>query len=236
MKVSVAGVTLIKEFEGFPHGGRPYRDIVGVWTIGYGHTEGVGPNSAQLTEPQASELLRKDLDRRYAPPVVDLGVGFNQHQFDAIVSFVYNCGPGAISTSTKVGRALRAEDWPTAADALLAWDKAGGVAIAGLTRRRRAERAMFLIAGDALEVDDPLEGYTRERAALDPRVRPSAARAEGSPAPPGAQARDGRAAQEDLAQRTAEVRRRGRQRLGAPAPPRPIRVTARANAVDATAR
>ncbi len=164
MKVSVAGVLLIKEFEGFPHGGRPYKDIVGVWTIGYGHTAGVGPSSARLTEPQAGKLLRQDLDKRYAPPVIDLAVRFNQHQFDAIVSFVYNCGPGAISTSTKIGRALRAEDWPTAADALLAWDKAGGVAVAGLTRRRRAERAMFLIAGDATEADDPLEGYTeRER-------------------------------------------------------------------------
>ena len=231
MKVSIAGVTLIKEFEGFPHGGRPYKDLVGVWTIGYGHTEGVGPNSALLSEPQASELLRKDLDRRYAPPVVDLGVGFNQHQFDAIVSFVYNCGPGAISTSTRVGRALRAEDWPTAADALLAWDKAGGVAIAGLTRRRRAERAMFLTAGDALTADDPLEGYTESEQRWIREYDRLLRRAEGPRAPPGAQARDGRAAQEDLAQRTAEVRRRGRQRLGAPPPPRPLRVAARANAV-----
>jgi GH24 family phage-related lysozyme (muramidase) len=153
MKVSGAGVTLIKEFEGFPHGGRPYRDIVGVWTIGYGHTEAVSAGSKRLTEHQASELLRQDLDKRYAVAVNALPVPFNQHQFDALVSFVYNCGPRAISSEMKVGRELRAKHWSAAADALLAWDKAGGVPVAGLTRRRKAERAMFLAA------DDPLDGY-----------------------------------------------------------------------------
>lgn len=154
MNVSAAGVTLIKEFEGFPFGGRPYRDMVGVWTIGYGHTEGVGPHSAVLTEHQASELLRHDLDKRYAPPVSALGLPLNQHQFDALVSFVYNCGPGAISSGTHVGQALRNRKWKTAADALLEWNKAGGATVPGLTRRRTAERAMFL------DDEDPLEGYT----------------------------------------------------------------------------
>lgn len=154
MKVSPAGVTLIKEFEGFPRGGRPYKDMVGVWTIGYGHTEGVGPGSPRLSEAQASELLRRDLDKKYGPAVNQLNVKLSQHRFDALVSFVYNCGPGAISTSTRIGRALRREDWAGAADALLQWNKAGGAPVAGLTRRRKAERALFL------DDDDPLEGYT----------------------------------------------------------------------------
>ncbi len=148
MKVSDAGVRLIKEFEGFPHGGRPYRDIVGVWTIGYGHTEGVGPQSKRLTQQEASELLHQDLDKRYARAVDALQLPLTQHQFDALVSFVFNCGPGAISARMKIGRELRAMHWNAAADALLAWDKAGGVRVAGLTRRRRAERAMFLAADD----------------------------------------------------------------------------------------
>jgi len=154
MKVGGGGVTLIKEFEGFPFNGRPYRDMVGVWTIGYGHTEGVGPHSKQLTQPQASELLRRDLDDKYGPPVNALDVDLNQHQFDAIVSFVYNCGPGAISPSTGVGKALRARQWNTAANCLLQWNRAGGKVVPGLTRRRNAERSMFL------QADDPLEGYT----------------------------------------------------------------------------
>jgi len=154
MKVGEAGVTLIKQFEGFPFGGRPYQDIVGVWTIGYGHTAGVGPRSARLTIDEASELLREDLDKRYAPPVAGVGVSLQPHQFDAIVSFVYNCGPGAITTETRVGRELRAQEWKAAGDALLAWNKAGGKPVAGLTRRRQAERALFLAD------DDPFEGYS----------------------------------------------------------------------------
>lgn len=154
MKVSGAGVGLIKEFEGFPHNGRPYRDMVGVWTIGYGHTKGVGPGSGAVTEAQASELLRHELDHAYGPPVGGIGVPLHQHQFDALVSFVYNCGPGAIGSQMQIGRALRAREYARAADCLLAWNKAGGVAVAGLTRRRKAERAMFLAE------DDPLEGYS----------------------------------------------------------------------------
>jgi lysozyme len=154
MKTSPAGVALIKEFEGFPYGGRPYKDMVGVWTIGYGHTAGVSASSRPLTEGQASELLRQDLDKKYAPSVGAIGVSLRQCQFDALVSFVYNCGPGAVSDQTKIGRALRAKQWPGAADHLLEWNKAGGRPVEGLTRRRQAERSLFL------EKDDPLEGYT----------------------------------------------------------------------------
>jgi GH24 family phage-related lysozyme (muramidase) len=156
MNVSPAGVTLIKEFEGFPHGGRPYRDMVGVWTIGYGHTEGVGPNSSPISEKQASELLRRDLDKKYGPAIDGLGLKLGQHQYDALVSFVYNCGPGAVSPKTPVGRALRRQDWKGAANCLLMWDKAGGRSVLGLTRRRTAERALFLDSED----DDPLQDYT----------------------------------------------------------------------------
>jgi GH24 family phage-related lysozyme (muramidase) len=156
MNLGDRGLALIKEFEGFPFGGRPYRDMVGVWTIGYGHTKGVGPNTKPITIQQASDMLRKEVDASYAPTVAGLGVGLQQNQFDAIVSFVYNCGTGAISTKTGVGRALRAKQWNTAADCLLQWNKAGGKPVPGLTRRRNAERALFLDTDDP----DPLEGYT----------------------------------------------------------------------------
>jgi lysozyme len=131
MNISPAGVTLIKEFEGFPNGGRPYQDIVGVWTIGYGHIEGVGPHSPGLTEPQASDLLARDLDKKYGPAVNALGLPLTQHQFDALVSFVYNVGPGGVGADTHVGAALRSHNWQSAADHLLDWDKAGGHSVAG---------------------------------------------------------------------------------------------------------
>ena len=146
MNTAAAGIALIKEFEGFPFGGRPYRDPVGVWTIGYGHTEGVGPHSPRLTEHKASKLLERDLDELYEPPVRALPTArfLNQNQFDALVSFVYNLGAGAIAPSTGIGAALRSQQWHRAADEMLRWDKAGGKVLAGLTRRRKAERALFL--------------------------------------------------------------------------------------------
>jgi len=156
MELGDRGLGLIKEFEGFPYGGRPYRDMVGVWTIGFGHTTGVGPNTPPITIQQASRMLREEVDARYAPTVASLNVGFQQNQFDAIVSFVYNCGVGAIAPTTGVGKALRAKRFNAAADCLLEWNKAGGKPVAGLTRRRTAERALFLDTDDP----DPLEGYT----------------------------------------------------------------------------
>lgn len=141
--ISRAGVDLIAEFEG--NSLKPYRDAVGVWTIGYGHTEGVtGKTKPLVSEHAARSLLETDLNRKYAPYVAALHLPLTQKQFDALVSFVYNVGPGGIASTTHVGRALRRHAWREAADALLAWDKAGGKQLAGLTRRRRAERKLFL--------------------------------------------------------------------------------------------
>jgi GH24 family phage-related lysozyme (muramidase) len=147
MNTGPAGIALIKEFEGFPFGGRPYQDPVAhVWTIGYGHTEGVGPNSPRLTERQASELLERDLGKHYEGFVERLPTAhlLNQNQFDALVVFVYNVGGGALAADTGIGKALRAQQWRRAADELLRWNRSNGAVIEGLARRRRAERKLFL--------------------------------------------------------------------------------------------
>lgn len=141
-RISSKGVQLIADFEGFV--AHPYRDAVGVWTIGYGHTLGVGPRSKPITKTEAKRMLRREINERYAPHVVALELPLRQHMFDALVSFVYNLGPGAIASGTGVGRELRAHHWNKAADHLLDWDKAGGQVLAGLTRRRHAERRLFL--------------------------------------------------------------------------------------------
>ena len=148
-----------------------------MWTIGYGHTQGVGPHSPRLTERQASELLERDLAHRYEPHVERLPIArsLNQHQFDALVSFVYNLGPGAIAADTGIGRALRARQWQRAADEMLRWDKAGGQVLAGLTRRRKAERALFLKPATAR----PVRAADPARAPLVPRVRRAASRPSG---------------------------------------------------------
>lgn len=142
MKFSKRGAALVMEFEGFS--ARPYRDSVGVWTIGYGSTAGVGPHSPPVTKAQAQARLMREVDAQYGAAINSLRLPLNCNQFDALVSFVYNVGVGGVAPSTHVGRSLRAREWRHAADALLAWDKAGGRPLAGLTRRRHAERALFL--------------------------------------------------------------------------------------------
>lgn len=142
MNLSDRGVALIASFEGFRSS--PYRDAVGVWTIGYGSTDGVGPNTPPVTEEQALARLKTEVASSYGNAVNNLNLPLTQNQFDALCSFTYNVGVGGISYTTTVGRNLRARAWAAAADALLAWNKAGGQVLPGLVRRRQAERALFL--------------------------------------------------------------------------------------------
>lgn len=145
-RVSAAGVNLVADFEGGQSADgkfRAYRDPVGVWTIGYGHTR-TARSGMVWSARKARRVLRRELNKRYAVHVARLGLPLNQAQFDALTSFVYNLGPGAIGPDTGIGRALRAKQWRKAADEMLRWNKAGGRVLAGLTRRRRAERKLFL--------------------------------------------------------------------------------------------
>ncbi|MEM8772901.1 MAG: lysozyme [Pseudomonadota bacterium] len=151
MKTSQRGIDLIRQFEGLEL--EAYQDIAGIWTIGYGHT---GPDvkpGMRISEREAEALLRRDLKPR-EDAVDDLtSVNLNQNEFDALVSFVYNVGIGAYRGST-ARRRLNRGDRIGAADALTWWNKAtvGGVLreVAGLTRRRAAERALFLTPANPL--------------------------------------------------------------------------------------
>jgi GH24 family phage-related lysozyme (muramidase) len=140
--VSNAGVALVAEFEGFEP--RPYRDPVGIWTIGYGETEGISANTKPWTREYAARRLRERLNKDFMPAVLAANRNLTQNQLDGFTSFVYNVGPGGVSPSSRVGRNLRAGNVRAAADAILEWDKAGGRRLAGLTRRRRAERSLIL--------------------------------------------------------------------------------------------
>lgn len=159
MKVSAEGAAFIAAFEGGASSDgtfRPYRDPVGVWTIGYGHTEGVHAGSTPLTRTKAIALLRTDLDRKYGAAVdatlKKLGRRVSQKQFDALVSLAYNLGPGIVGPTFAVGQALRVTDrksnprrWRArVGDAFLLYDHAGGKRLAGLTRRREAERRLWM--------------------------------------------------------------------------------------------
>jgi GH24 family phage-related lysozyme (muramidase) len=97
----------------------------------------------QITEAQAEGFLRRDL-RRFEATVADLvSVSLNDDQFSALVSFTYNVGEGAFEDST-LRRLLNQRDYQGAADQFLRWNLGDGVELPGLTRRRRAERALFL--------------------------------------------------------------------------------------------
>lgn len=140
-------VEMIASFEGgeSPDGlFHPYRDPVGVWTIGYGHTEGVNAKSKPLTKAEAVSLLRRDLVEHYGPHINNLNLPLTQPQYDATLSFVYNLGAGVLAASTDFGRELRAHHWHAAADAMLEYDRAGGNVLPGLKARRERERNLFL--------------------------------------------------------------------------------------------
>lgn len=141
MKPSPKCVELVAEFEGCQL--KAYRCPAGVWTIGYGHTEDVKPGDRLPSKKEAQLLLLKDLER-YAEYVnrliADKTIMFsvNQNRFDALTSFVYNCGPGNLRTL------VQNRDAETVAQKMLLYNKGGGKVLAGLSRRRRAERKLFL--------------------------------------------------------------------------------------------
>ena len=134
MKTSDSGIALIKSFEGCRL--TAYLCPSGVWTIGYGHTAGVSKGQV-ITQEQAESFLKSDLDK-YEKYVTATGLALNQNQFDALVSFTYNCGAGSLKKLI-AGRTL-----PEIAEAMLLYNKGGGKVLAGLVRRREAERKLFL--------------------------------------------------------------------------------------------
>ncbi len=148
MIVNQAAIDLIKEFEGFE--GKAYRDPVGIWTIGYGTTKaagvGVDPRDGMtITQDDAERYLQLAV-QKFAAKIEDLiDVPVTDNQFGALVSLAYNIGPSALAKSTVMKR-LNAGDYQGAADAFAMWNKAGGKVLTGLTRRRAAERELFLRA------------------------------------------------------------------------------------------
>ncbi len=140
MKTSQKGIDLITRFEGFRN--RAYKCPAGVWTIGYGHTKGVKAGQA-ITTQQAEELLQADL-KTFEDWVNKLvKVELTQGQFDALVSFCFNLGPVALDSSTLL-KLVNQQKFALAADQFKRWNKAGGVELSGLTKRRAAERELFV--------------------------------------------------------------------------------------------
>ncbi len=150
IQLSDAGFELIAQFEGFR--ATPYLDAVGVPTIGYGntyYTDGrkVKMSDKPLSRAEAKELKLVIINQDFAPAVrraiQGVPIPITQGMFDAMVSLAYNIGAGAFAKSSVV-RHLKQGNKTAAAEAFLMWNKAGGKVLTGLTRRRQAERALFL--------------------------------------------------------------------------------------------
>lgn len=148
MKINARGLDLIKRFEGSET--RAYQDSVGVWTIGYGHTKGVGPDT-RCTEAQAEAWLVDDLEEAEDAVSRLITVTLTENQFAALVSFTFNLGAKALATST-LRRLVNEHDFSGAANQFLHWAHAGGKLLLGLQRRRQAERELFLTPEKPLSV------------------------------------------------------------------------------------
>lgn len=165
--VSARGLKFISDWEGFY--AKPYNDPAGYATVGYGYLLGYRPvlpadNNAvwvkgqavrgQLTKQEARRLLASELKYKYEPSVRRLFAPggplygkYTQNRYDALVSFVYNLGPSSLSGITgfeTIGKAIKEGNIQKIGDAMLLYDKAGGKALPGLTRRRKAERRLLL--------------------------------------------------------------------------------------------
>jgi len=141
MKVSADCIALIRHFEGCKL--KAYKCPAGVWTVGIGHTgDDVTPTTV-WTQEQADAQLLKDLEMYEADVLRYVNVPLTQNQFDALVSFTYNLGANNLRRSTLLDM-LNDGRYEGAADQFLLWVNRGSKFEKGLTRRRKAERLLFL--------------------------------------------------------------------------------------------
>ena len=140
-----AAIALIEEFEGFDS--NPYLCPAGKWTIGFGFTRWKGKEVTRHTKPVTRQESEDELRRQLQVYQMELGrlvnVYLTGNQNDALLSFIYNLGAQNLKRSTLLKK-LNAGDYTGAADEFLRWNKSGGKVLRGLTRRREAERELFL--------------------------------------------------------------------------------------------
>ena len=147
--ISDKGAALIKHFEGCKLKAYPDPATGGVpWTIGYGNTQYKDGRSVKrgdvITQQQAEEMFADLVNTRYASAVVNLiRTTVNQNQFDALVSFAYNCGIGNLQKSTLLKKVNVNPSDQSIPLQFAKWNKAAGKVMNGLTRRRKAEADMY---------------------------------------------------------------------------------------------
>jgi lysozyme len=137
--ISEEGLSLIKRFEGCRL--EAYKCSGGVWTIGYGHTENVKEGDT-ITQDKADKLLKSDIAQFEVYVNYSVMVEVNQSQFDALVAWTFNLGPGNLRESTLL-KVLNNQDYTSVPREIKRWNKAGGKTLDCLIRRREAESLLF---------------------------------------------------------------------------------------------
>lgn len=138
MAISATGISMIKRYEGYRN--VAYQCSAGKWTIGYGHTSGVKAGDT-CTEDQANVWLYQDIAsaERSVNAMERWGYAFSQPQFDALVSFTFNCGAGNLAKLANGGQRTLLE----MSEKILSYNKAGGRVLPGLIKRRSEESRML---------------------------------------------------------------------------------------------
>ena len=139
MHISEEGIELIKNFEGCEL--KSYQDSVGVWTIGFGHTKDVKEGD-EINQEHAEFMLTEEMPEYEGYINNMVKVPLEQNQFDALCSWVYNLGPTNLKNSTLL-TVLNQERYKEVPQEIKRWNKAGGVVLNGLVRRREAEALLF---------------------------------------------------------------------------------------------
>ena len=141
MKTSENGIALITAFEGFSPKACKCVPTEKYYTIGFGHYGKDVKSTDTITKAGALELLKSDLGRFEKKVMRYNGIyHYNKNEFDALVSFTFNCGAANLRSLLRNGRRNRSQ----IAEILPLYRKAGGKVLKGLERRRAAEKALFL--------------------------------------------------------------------------------------------
>lgn len=173
LRTSALGILLIKQFEGLRLDA--YLCPAGVLTIGYGHTSMAGApvvkRGMRISATEAEHILARDIDRFEdgVERLLPKGVPLRPCQFDALVSLAFNIGIGAFGKSTllKKIKAGKLEDVPAQ---FMRWNKVDGKPVAGLTRRRRAETALWRgFTDEAKDASEKLESTPMPQRVDEPK-------------------------------------------------------------------
>lgn len=147
LKISEKGIALIKDAEGFS--AKPYQDVAGYWTIGYGHkileTDDIYPYGEKnlITNEEAENILLRDISWAERCVNANVSAPLTQNQYDALISFVYNVGCGNFEQSMML-KLINDGDFETASEEFKRWVYSKGRYIAGLENRRTKERQTFI--------------------------------------------------------------------------------------------